>query len=503
MNDYDVIIIGGGLGGLTAGAKLSKEGKKVLLLEQHYIPGGCATVFRRKDYTMEVGLHELNGLDETDPKRKIFEDLGVFDHVEFIRLPEFYRFVNERVDIVVPHDVRQAMDIFIKNYPRDEKGIRTFFRTIEAIRKDAYKFRQIGRWKLRLLFPVLPLVFPNLVFNLYNTTGDFLDAIIKNEDLKLILAANFGYYHDDPYSLSLIFYSAAQASYYKGGYYIKGGSQNLSNCLAGVIRDNGGEVLLKRLVTKILTKNKKVTGVEHIRSSGKDRDTRTSHAKTVIANAAIPNVAAMLPEKERFILSRKISKLEIAPSLISIYIGFTKALKDLGNKHYSTFISDNSIKNLKDATKNVRDDFSKRGFVFVDYSQIDSGLAPEGKSYGAVCTLDYLSDWNKLDEEQYKRKKERVAETYFAKLEMLIPGITDEIDCFEVGTPKTIRRFTLNPQGTAYGFAQIPKQAGIFRVSCRSPIKNLYFASAWTSPGGGFSGAIIGGWLCAKEILNN
>jgi all-trans-retinol 13,14-reductase len=63
MKNYDVIIIGGGLGGLTAGAKLAKEGKKVLLIEQHYIPGGCATTFKRKDYIMEVGLHELDGFD--------------------------------------------------------------------------------------------------------------------------------------------------------------------------------------------------------------------------------------------------------------------------------------------------------------------------------------------------------------------------------------------------------------------------------------------------------
>ena len=84
MKQYDVIIIGGGLGGLTAGAKLAKDGKKVLLIEQHNIPGGCATTFRRKDYIMEAGLHAVDGLDEQDPKRKIFEDLGVFDQVQFI-----------------------------------------------------------------------------------------------------------------------------------------------------------------------------------------------------------------------------------------------------------------------------------------------------------------------------------------------------------------------------------------------------------------------------------
>ena len=61
--DYDVIVVGGGLGGLTAGAKLAKEGRKVLLIEQHDRPGGCATTFKRRDFIMEVGLHEMDGLD--------------------------------------------------------------------------------------------------------------------------------------------------------------------------------------------------------------------------------------------------------------------------------------------------------------------------------------------------------------------------------------------------------------------------------------------------------
>ena len=86
---YDVIIIGAGLGGLTAGAKLAREGRSVLLLEQHDRPGGCATTFKRRDFTMEVGLHEMDGLHTADMKNRIFADLGVFDRVEFLQVPEF------------------------------------------------------------------------------------------------------------------------------------------------------------------------------------------------------------------------------------------------------------------------------------------------------------------------------------------------------------------------------------------------------------------------------
>ena len=499
MGNYDVIIIGGGLGGLTAGAKLAKEGNKVLLLEQHYIPGGCATTFKRKDFIMEVGLHELDGLDANDPKTEIFKDLGVSDNVEFLKLPEFYRFANKRVDIVIPDNTKEAIRVLEEKYPEERKGINKFFKTIHGIQSEINRL-PFERWKVALLFPVFPLLYPNLVFNTFKTLGNFLNSIIQNEDLKLILQANLLYYHDDPFTMSLIYFSAAQASYYKGGHYIKGGSQKLSDYLAKVISDNNGVVKLNHLVMQILTKDKKAVGVEYRKTSGQEPETKKAFAKVVIANAAIPNVVNLLDERDGHLLDEKIKRLKSACSLISIYIGFKKEIKELGNKHYSTFVFDESVASQRDMLKNHKGDFKKRNFVFVDYSQIDSGLAPKGKSFGVVCTADYLSDWNNLNRGDYKNKKEEVAQIFFKRLEKIIPGITNEIEYYEVGTPKTIQRYTLNPEGTAYGFAQIPKQTGLFRIPNKSALKNLYFASAWTTPGGGFTGAILSGWFCAKEV---
>ncbi|MCG3256583.1 MAG: NAD(P)-binding protein, partial [Candidatus Heimdallarchaeota archaeon] len=126
----DIIVIGAGLGGLVSGAKLAKEGKKVLLIEQHNIPGGCATVFKRKGYTLEVGLHEMDGLHEDDFKVKIFEDLNVFENVKFLEIPEFYRFTNERVDIIIPHNVNQAIKKLVSVFPDEESGIKKYFDVI-------------------------------------------------------------------------------------------------------------------------------------------------------------------------------------------------------------------------------------------------------------------------------------------------------------------------------------------------------------------------------------
>ena len=134
---YDIIIIGSGLGGLTAGAKLAKEGKKVLLIEQHDRPGGCATTFHRKDFTFEVGLHEMDGLDPRDMKTKIFRDLKIFDEVTFLKVPEFYHFNNGRIDFTMPHDPVLAIKILTKQFPLQEEGIQLYFDQILNAKKKA------------------------------------------------------------------------------------------------------------------------------------------------------------------------------------------------------------------------------------------------------------------------------------------------------------------------------------------------------------------------------
>ena len=503
---YDVIIIGAGLGGLTAGAKLAKDGKKVLMIEQHTVPGGCATTFKRKDFIVEAGLHEMDGLDDGDPKRKIFRDLGVFDHVEFVRIPDFYRFTNQRIDIVIPDNPTKAIDVLVKRFPRDEKGIRRFFGIILNLRKELNRYPR-GKWKTLALLPVFPILYPNIVFRENQTVGKLLDSIIQDEDLKLVLLANLPYYHDNPYTMSLPSYAVAQASFFTGGgHYIKGGSQKLSDYLAGVIKNNGGEVILRHLVTGIITEDNKAVGVKYRKTTGSDVETQEVFADYIIANAAIPNVVNELlpPSEVKNRLASDIAKQEIACSLTTVYLGFKKPPKELGNKHYSTFVFSENMTTQSDFIKRTTEDWSwsNRGFVFVDYSQIDSQLAPQGKGFGVICTFDYLSDWENLSKEEYKTKKEEVARILTERLNKVIPGIKDEIEYCEVATPKTMKRYTLNPGGTAYGFAQIPKQAGRKRIQQKSPIDNLYFASAWTFPGGGFGGAIRSGYWCAEEILD-
>lgn len=474
---YDIIIIGAGLGGLTAGAKLAKEGKKVLLIEQHSVPGGCATTFKRGLYTLEVGLHEMDGPAPRDMKTKIFSDLEINNNVEFIKVPEFYHFVNDNFSVTIPHDPVKAAGLLKELFPDESNGIDAYFTQILNPKKRASGAEIITD----------------------RSVGEFLDSIIKSEKLKLVLLGNLGYFHDDPYSLSLGYYTVAQGSYFNGGAsFIKGGSQKLSDHLSGFISSHGGEVVLNHLVTGLVFEGEKLTGVSYRKKRDNSGEVLTAFADEIIANASMPQIADMLPPEKGLKLKTAIGDQKPGASLLTIYFGFKGKLSSLGHTHYSTFVFDDSVKTQGDILKNNRADFDRRSFTFVDYGEIDSELAPKNRSVGALCCIDYLSDWENLSVTNYKAKKEMVAHILISRLEKLIPGFMVLIDYYEVGTSATVKRYTLNPDGAVYGFAQIPDKPSI---ETSHLIDNLHFASAWGKTGGGFSGAIFSGYLCAYNIL--
>lgn len=499
--NINTIIIGGGLGGLIAGATLSKRGKKVLLLEQHYIPGGCATSFKRKDFVMEVGLHELDGLHNLDTKVEIFNYLDVFKHIKFLQIPELFQLNRPEFNFTVPHGNEEAIKKLVEAFPEEEQAIQHFVKLINGVLKEIPKIPQ-SKYIATLIYPLMPLLFPNVVKSSRITVGDWLDKHIKNEKLKLLLTTNILYYSDDPYNMSMMYFSAAQGSYIGGGgYFIKGGSQKLSDYLSLYIEQMGGQVLLGKMVEDILVDNGIAVGVRYRDAFNNKIGKISIYSDTIIANVAIPNVLKMLPIQYQPIVEDKIKDLEESCSLISIYMGFNADLKKIGVKHYSSFFQGEDIQTLSDIKNNFKGDWQNRSFVFVDYSQVDSNLCPEGKSVGVICAADYLSDWEDLNTIDYKKKKEEVAQIFFNRLEKYYPCIMNHLECYEVGTAKTIQKYTLNHKGTPYGFSQKLSQSAQKRDFSISQIKNLYFASAWTFPGGGYTGTIISGFLTANKII--
>jgi len=497
---YNTIIIGGGLAGLTAGATLSKFGKKVLLLEKHHKPGGCATTFKRGDFIIEVGLHEMSGLTENGSITQIFKMLDVDKHVQFEKVPEFYGVVSDKEDFVLPHGYDAATKALINKYPEDEKGIKRFMKLIVGTRKEAFNLPR-SPLKQKLIYPLMPLLYPNLVEATKHTVGSWLDKYITNENAKLDLIAHIVYWGDDPYTLSMFYFAVPFSGFIEnGGHFIKGGSQQLSNYLAYYIEKNGGSVLLGKRAEKIITNNGKATGVTFRDSFNENSKPTTILCDNVVANCAIPLVPAMLDKPYSTKLYQKISSKTNSCSLLCMYLGFKTDLEKFGVKYYSNVFQGDSVTALKDIKNNHHGDWSKRRFIFVDYGKVDAELAPRHKSEGVICAVDYIEDWENLNKEDYKAKKEEVAQVLLQRLEKQYPGIRNSIEYYEVSTSKTIKRYTSNPNGSVYGYAQTKDQIASKRFRNNFLIPNLYFASAWAFPGGGFEGSIQGGFLAALQM---
>lgn len=501
---YDVIVIGAGLGGLVSGAYLAKNGKKVLVLEQHNIPGGCATTFTRKGVTFEVGLHEMDwGTEATDMKHVIFKKLGLDKTLPLVSLPQFLRLKSENIEYTIPEGIEAAKQYLKEQFPHEKAGIDAYFRDLAL---TTYPIRRAPSD----LDPISFFFFPITSFPLFVKTwleqasvGQKLDKYFKDNKIKNLLCANIGYFSDDAYQLDWFYYAAAQHSYFNSGKFIKGGSQVLSNQLADIIKSRGGEVRLLADVQKINVDGSRATGVVY--QDRKTKEMITVETDTVIANCAPQNIfnGNMVPKEYR---EPSIEKLEIETGLYTIYIIFKKKLSELypGNA-YSTFLWDD--KAVEAPLSNIKEmythDVEHRGFVLCDYSAIDSGLVPEGdeRSFAVLCTVSNMKEWENLSQEEYKAKKERVMQNAFDRLEKHYPGIKEQIEYAEMSTPKTAQRYLKTPEGTAYGFKQNRYLKRSRAPRRASQIKNMYYASAWNFPGGGFTGAIISGYLTGVEYF--
>lgn len=504
MSHYDAIVIGSGLGGLTCGATLSKKGKKVLVLEQHNLIGGCATCFPRKGMLVDAGLHELDFGDRSvDQKHRIFDFIGLWDKIKLIKLPTAWTIKVGDKDYLIPHS--NTAEALKKMFPHEAKGIDKYFKMIHLQARKAYKFPfDMGFFEFFLApLTTIPYHFYNFLTN--RTVGNVLDECIKDSQLKRILNINIVYYHHDPYKFIWSYHAIPQNNYYVQGMYVKGGSQALSDGIASVITDAGGEVRTKADVTDILLDGNKAVGVRYL--DKKSKESVEVYADKIIANCDPATVYhKMLPQDRDYSKDLNLTKnCEITTSLISIYMVFNKKPNEIyPDMDYSTFICnpENFKKDFKDADC-INTSYEDIDFVFVNYSRVDSGLSDrEDRHLGVITTYGKYEDWDGLDKEAYKAKKAEVQKILEDRLWEAFPKLKEHLEHSELATPKTIERYIRTQKGTPYGYDQ-NRETFFGRERWMShSVKNLYFASAFCNPGGGFTGALMSGYRTGRKILD-
>ncbi|RAX56514.1 hypothetical protein CCZ01_09325 [Helicobacter monodelphidis] len=463
---------------------------------------------------IDAGLHELDwGDSRTDMKRSIFKELGLMERLTFIPLPTAWSIIESNTQnppITIPH--KTTKNALIAMFPNESKGIEQYFKKLKTHTYLNRKFPFMMGFFDFFFAPLTTLWRLGLNALQNRSVGDMLDSLMTDSKLKRILNINLAYFHHNPYKFDWNYHAVAQSNYYHQGMYIKGGSQELSDALAHIITENGGEVKNNADVIQILldenTKIKTANGVIYKDKKGQEH---RIFAEQIIANCD-PNIVYKellkdLAPSEYEADSKQTEAFTTKTSLLSIYMVFEKNLSEkYPNMDYSSFIvdSENFAQPFNPDTSNQFNiPLEKRDFVFVNYSKIESGLSNRNDRYfGVITTLSSYEEWDNLNQEEYNAKKQALKMNFETRLEEIFPNIMSYCIHSELATPKTIKRYTRTSNGTPYGYEQsIQGFWGRGRFTSKS-IKNLYFASAFGFPGGGFTGAILSGYRTARKILD-
>jgi phytoene dehydrogenase-like protein len=500
---FDAIVIGSGLGGLTAGALYARAGHRILVLERNDNFGGAATVYQHGALTIEASLHEIDGLDAEDPKASILRSLGLDRDIPFVDVGDLHevRSLLLSEPFVLPHGLDAARAATKQRFPHQARGLDGYFKRIHAIRHAVATLSEHqddrGWWVWNAL--TLPWRLWPLIRDRHATLSQVLQRLFGNDEaVKFALGSNLAYYSDDPDTMPFIAFAIPQASYLLGGgHYIRGGSQVLSDRLVAIVRAAGGEVEAGRDVRAILLEGDRVRGVRH--HSRDASDPQEDLAPVVFGNAAPTVLAAMLPEQVRPKFSAPYQDRRPSISLWTISLGLSRPSRQFGVRHYSTAILPDwvtALRDLREAAKLLCENPGKRmpPYGFAAYDQIDSGLNQKRPYLVSIVGVDRLENWADIGADAKRRRKERWMDRIIADLDKQFPGIGGAVVQREMSTAETFHHFLNTPNGAIYGFA--PETRG-FMPLAKTTIGGLYLASAFTG-GGGFTGAILGGGWAAR-----
>ncbi len=499
MKDYDVVVIGAGLGGLSVATFLTKAGKKVLLLEKHNIPGGYASSFIRGRFEFEIALHELSGLgDESNrgPVWRILKEYGVLPRVKFIPIPDFYRAVIlPDVDVLVPIGRQEFEEALCHQFPKDADGIKRFSATMFDFAEEALRANRVG---MKAVMEE-PSKFSTLLTHYGHTLTEVLNPMVSDDRARAVLSETCGYYCEPPSKMSFLIYALGTVSYLRfGPAHIKGKSQALSQAFVDAIEEYGGHVRLNSGAARILTSRGKVRGVM-------TEDGTEITCECVVCNANPLMACLKLIGKENVPdwYLRRLGAWSEGASTFNVYLGLDRTCAQLGLNTHENFI--NIGTDLDKQHESMRHSISLEpyGAAVTAYNVVDEEFSPPGTASVVITTLAYAKPWLKLSPSEYIKTKNLLAERFISLAEKIAPGLRQHIEVMEVATPITNIRYTGNPGGSIIGFDENYQGTGQDHLPNRGPLDGLYFAGAWVNIGGGFETCIVSGYMAAREALED
>ncbi|MHC4269376.1 MAG: phytoene desaturase family protein [Planctomycetota bacterium] len=464
---YDVIVLGAGIAGLICGTFLAKSGKKVLIIEQHSIPGGYCTSFKRKGFIFDAAVHHIGGCGKWSVVGRCLKELGI--NINFLQLDPMDSINFPSFSIDIPAEIDDYVDLLKKRFPSESENLSLFFKEFLGLYRATFSNKENHKMIIK---------YQHLTFK------EMLDSFFADEQLKMVLSAQWGYIGSPPQEVSAIGMCQMLVNYLKdGAYFPVGGTQNFADAITQKFIDYSGHIMLSSRVTKIHTDDNIIKGVT------------TERGKDIFADIVVSNID---PKQTFFSLMdnnsvdetylHKINTMKESVSFFLLYLGLDNKIDLKGLKRGFYHTSTNT-------------DYIDNDWFYISVpTDVDSSLAPDNKQIISVVVslrdnYDNIEDWT-----EYKNKMKEYTINY---LESFVPDVRNHIEVIDAATPKTLYRYTYNSKGAAYGWAVTVEQTWFNRLQHTTPFNNLFLAGHWTNPGPGVCAVVSSGWRVANMILNN
>ena len=452
MKKYDVIIIGGGIGGLASGIILSKEGLSVCVLEQHSVIGGCLQSFKRHGRTLDTGMHYIGSMGKDQIMYQYFKYFGITDDLRLHKLNDdgfdYFHFSDGESYCHAAGNER-FVDTLSRRFPEDRKGIETIVNQMQNI-GDMIAPEVLRSGKLY-----------NRGGKDYTTVSAYseIERNINNDRLRNVMAGNTGLYAGDKLTTSMYEYGVITQSYIQGAYAFEDGSQQLADLMVRQIERNGGEVRLNARVEKIHLEGDKAEYV--VLTSGErifgERIISSIHPSTTFSILENNTVY-----KKAFFT--RMNSLANTYGIFTTYLLMKpNTVKYENSNHF--YFNINDVWSLDYMYKGA----NIPGVLMCmqpnsrnQYTDVISLLTPmpfEQCARWADTTIGRRGD-------DYKAFKEHFGNAVIDFVSQFNPNLKENIEFIHTASPLTYRDYTSTPEGSAYGLVK----------DCRNPLASLVFA---------------------------
>lgn len=498
--NIDAIVIGSGMGGLSCGAALARAGKKVLLLEQHYVAGGMTHTFKRKGYVWDVGVHCMGEMDEGRFPRKILDWLteGRVKMHKYDSVYDSFNFHDGRkVDLPIVRE--EYFTNLEKQFPEEVKGLREYKKVINKAAKSGYGHffsHLLPSGLARILTPILAYKFK---YWSQITTKEVVDKCVKNNELRSILTAQWGYYGPPPSESSFYIHAVTIRHFWYGAFYPVGGSQVFAEEMVKTIESAGGKVMLRTPVKELIFEKDTVVGVKLDNGTQYRADAVISG---IGAKATIKNLMPTLAQQSPW--AKNIMKLKQSPCHVALYLGFQGDIKAAGARASNQWFYESY--DMEKTEWDVNDPKSISPILYVSFPSLKDPNHKGDLHTGEVVTFvpyDAFQKWQGTNPrkrgDDYAAFKKDLEERFLNQLFKWLPELKKHMVFHEFSTPLSTVFYCRAPQGAIYGISPTPERFRTRELRPQTPYKNFYLTGSDVGTLG-VVGAMVGGVITAAKL---